>query len=30
MGGDLVYSQEARGSLFELTLPSVIDLTVSG
>jgi signal transduction histidine kinase len=30
MGGDLVYSQETRGSLFELTLPSVIDLTASG
>lgn len=30
MGGDLVYSQEARGSLFELTLPGVIELSVPG
>jgi len=29
MGGDLVYSQEDRGSLFELTLPSVVDLNVA-
>ena len=29
MGGDLVYSQEPRGSLFELTLPSVVDLNVA-
>jgi signal transduction histidine kinase len=29
MGGDLVYSQESRGSLFELTLPSVVDLNVA-
>ncbi|HKY48753.1 MAG TPA: HAMP domain-containing sensor histidine kinase [Acidimicrobiia bacterium] len=30
MGGDLVYSQEARGSLFELTLPSGIELSIPG
>jgi hypothetical protein len=30
MGGDLVRTQEARGSLFELTLPSMIDLTAPG
>ena len=29
MGGDLVYSQEPRGSLFELTLPSLVDLSDS-
>jgi len=27
MGGDLVYSQRAPGSIFELTLPSELDLT---